>query len=619
MPFSASPKQAKSSANTPATSQRWSGRSFDDGDFDEAPQTDVGTQLSHATQFGHSLGGSQPAIQRETMPEEEEEVQMKPQLQREAMPEEEELQRQPEEEEELQTKAIQPKLTIGQPGDKYEQEADSMAAKVMAMPDSAVQREAMPEKEEELQAKSQLQREAMPEEEDELQMKPQLQREAMPEKEDEPLQTKPDNPKSKFQNPKLPSLQAKGAAPTAPANFDNQLAQHKGSGQPLSDETRAFMEPRFGADFSNVRVHETPDLANAIQAQAFTHGQDIYFDSGKYNPGSSGGKELLAHELTHVVQQVEPQIKRSEFKSNQEDQTYWDWYHSSKGKLYQTFREELEPLGYEFRRRVAIGQNADGSRMWKEGSPQKETLAKDVAWVIKLPSHQGDKRAWVSLDSINDRCEGWLANEATCSENQADRTNPRELRILDSINKEFGRRNAILRRSFGVLEGFEILQAETEFEAQSLANRLGGEEGYAMWQEMQNDKDLAQSLFESIVGELIEKVNDKIVGGTFGTVVTIAEGIGLAYDYLWWQRSLEYRKTQIYYYLLWQVANQFSGKNDFKANQIYQKLSQQTIRNQKWQDSKEYQELLDWYDKALNENLTAEQYRAQTQPALWAR
>ncbi len=281
MPFAPSPKQAKSPNNAPATSQRWSVRSFDDGDFDEATQSDVGTQLSRATQFGHSLGGSQPTIQREAIPEEEEEVQMKPQLQRETMPEEaEELQRQPEEEE-LQAKAIQPKLTIGQPGDKYEQEADSMAAKVMAMPDSAVQREAMPE------------------EEDELQMRPQLQRQTIPEEEDETLQAKP-------------QIQANGTAPEAPANFDNQLAQHKGSGQPLPDETRAFMEPRFGADFSNVRVHETPDLANAIQAQAFTHGQDIYFNSGKYNPGSSGGKELLAHELTHVVQQREEISLQSE-------------------------------------------------------------------------------------------------------------------------------------------------------------------------------------------------------------------------------------------------------------------------------------------------------------------
>lgn len=290
MPFTTSPKQAKSSANAPATSQRWSGRSFDDANFDEAIQPNLGTQFNRANQFGHSLSGTQAPLQRQTAPEEKDkEIQAKPQLQREALPEEEdeELQMKPqlqrktmfEEEDELQTRAIQPKLTIGQPGDKYEQEADSMAAKVMAMPDSAVQREAIPEEDQELHAK------------------PQLQWEAMPEEEDETLQAK-----SKIQNPKS-KIQAKGEAPAVPANFDRQLAQHKGSGHPLSDETRAFMEPRFGADFSNVRVHETPDLANAIQAQAFTHGQNIYFNSGKYNPGSSGGKELLAHELTHVVQQ----------------------------------------------------------------------------------------------------------------------------------------------------------------------------------------------------------------------------------------------------------------------------------------------------------------------------
>ncbi|MBP0003739.1 MAG: DUF4157 domain-containing protein [Cyanobacteria bacterium SBC] len=209
---------------------------------------------------------------------------------------------------------IQTKLSIGQPGDKYEQEADAMASKVMAMPDSAVQRETMPEEEEEtLQTKPQLQREAMPEEDEEetVRAKPQLQREAMPEEEDEEtLQTKPQLQREAMEEEEdeetlqaKPDIQAKEGATEAPANFDSQLAQHKGSGRPLSDETRSFMEPRFGADFSDVRVHETPDLANAIQAQAFTHGQDIYFNSGKYNPESSGGKELLAHELTHVLQQ----------------------------------------------------------------------------------------------------------------------------------------------------------------------------------------------------------------------------------------------------------------------------------------------------------------------------
>ena len=66
------------------------------------------------------------------------------------------------------------------------------------------------------------------------------------------------------------------------------------------------MNTSFGADFSDVRIHDNKESAkmnNAIQAQAFTHGKDIYFNEGKYNPQSSAGKKLLAHELTHTIQQ----------------------------------------------------------------------------------------------------------------------------------------------------------------------------------------------------------------------------------------------------------------------------------------------------------------------------
>ena len=66
------------------------------------------------------------------------------------------------------------------------------------------------------------------------------------------------------------------------------------------------MESRFNADFSGVRVHTDASAVqmNAqISAQAFTHGNDIYFNSGKYNPDTGSGKHLLAHELTHTIQQ----------------------------------------------------------------------------------------------------------------------------------------------------------------------------------------------------------------------------------------------------------------------------------------------------------------------------
>ena len=87
----------------------------------------------------------------------------------------------------------------------------------------------------------------------------------------------------------------------------------RGSGQSLDSGVRAQMEPAFGADFGGVRVHtdnEAETLNRDLGARAFTVGQDIFFRQEAYQPGSSGGRELLAHELTHVVQQNGDQVQR---------------------------------------------------------------------------------------------------------------------------------------------------------------------------------------------------------------------------------------------------------------------------------------------------------------------
>jgi len=79
-----------------------------------------------------------------------------------------------------------------------------------------------------------------------------------------------------------------------------------GGGAPLDKDTRGFMESRLGADFSDVRVHTdatASDSARSVQAYAYTVGSDVVFQSGKYEPESDSGKRMLAHELTHVVQQ----------------------------------------------------------------------------------------------------------------------------------------------------------------------------------------------------------------------------------------------------------------------------------------------------------------------------
>ncbi|RPI75880.1 MAG: DUF4157 domain-containing protein [Desulfobacteraceae bacterium] len=92
---------------------------------------------------------------------------------------------------------------------------------------------------------------------------------------------------------------------TAPAFLESGL-QGSGGGQALPESARSFFEPRFDHDFSWVRVHADSDaaqMAQSIRAQAFTHGHDIYFGAGKYSPDESSGKQLLAHELTHVIQQ----------------------------------------------------------------------------------------------------------------------------------------------------------------------------------------------------------------------------------------------------------------------------------------------------------------------------
>jgi len=150
---------------------------------------------------------------------------------------------------------VQPKLTIGQPNDQYEQEADRVADQVMSMPDSATQQP--------------IQREAMPEE---VEMKPSLQQ----------------SPNGNLQ---------------AGEGIESRLNQSKGGGSPLSDEVRSFMEPRFGSNFEHVQVHTDSNavqMSRSLGAQAFTHGSDIYYGAGK----SPANSDLTAHELTHVMQQT---------------------------------------------------------------------------------------------------------------------------------------------------------------------------------------------------------------------------------------------------------------------------------------------------------------------------
>ncbi len=261
---------------------------------------------------------------------------------------------------------LQAKLKMGAPGDKYEREADSVADRVMNMPEPNIGRQvdkeaqirtmpladqitplaqrqideedkvqSQPEEEEEAAQEKLIQRQ---EEEEEVQQQPEEEEESaqtkllhrQPEEEEEPTQAKylqrqeeeEEPAQAKFiqrqeeeeevqpqteeeEEPVQAKSTSSGTGRISPA-IESGIKSARGGGRLLPESTRSFFEPRFGADFSGVKVHTDANahhLARSMNAKAFTVGRDVVFGSGQYSPDSSIGKNLLAHELVHVIQQ----------------------------------------------------------------------------------------------------------------------------------------------------------------------------------------------------------------------------------------------------------------------------------------------------------------------------
>ncbi|MES0491495.1 MAG: DUF4157 domain-containing protein [Leptospirales bacterium] len=268
---------------------------------------------------------------------------------------------------------LQRKLNIGPANDKYEQEADAVADKVVSMNEPQVgsgvvgnspsgetqqisrtpladsitplQRSAQPEEEdvqkapapeeEEAQGKF-LQREAKPEEEEargkflqskcatcekeEAQAKIQrrlvnpaslcskcrsnsplqmMQRKCLP------VRVNPMNRQYSLQQKYFTQKKGNGSTPASP-NIESSIQSSRGGGRSLSPGERSYYEPRFGTNFAGVKIHtggQANHLSRSVNARAFTVGNDIFFGSGEYSPNTIQGKKLMAHELTHTVQQ----------------------------------------------------------------------------------------------------------------------------------------------------------------------------------------------------------------------------------------------------------------------------------------------------------------------------
>ncbi|MGZ4049377.1 MAG: eCIS core domain-containing protein, partial [Bacteroidia bacterium] len=178
---------------------------------------------------------------------------------------------------------IQPQLEVGKEDDEHEKEANHVADKVMKMSDPDEKKKKMGEGTEKIQKMSSGKEEEKMKDEDEGKIQ-----------------------KMSDESLTINKMSDGNGSMVAPQNVEQGINSTKGKGASLPADTQQELGGKMNADFSNVNIHTDSNavqMNKAIGAKAFTHGNDIYFNQGQYNPTSNQGKHLLAHELTHTVQQ----------------------------------------------------------------------------------------------------------------------------------------------------------------------------------------------------------------------------------------------------------------------------------------------------------------------------
>jgi hypothetical protein len=222
---------------------------------------------------------------------------------------------------------FQAKLEVSGPNDPAEKEADAVANNVVhgvknqrtagVQKKEKINRAAEKEEAatklqrmaEEKEPKAKLQRATEPEEKPDAKLQRAAEPEEKPEAKLQRAAESEEKPEARLQAKKDANKKAddkKKKPKDTSTVMEQMIKESKGKGFALPNDTRTEMEAQFNVDFSNVRIHTglaAVKMCEMIKAQAFAHGYDIYFNEGKYNPDTDTGQNLLAHELTHVVQQ----------------------------------------------------------------------------------------------------------------------------------------------------------------------------------------------------------------------------------------------------------------------------------------------------------------------------
>jgi len=370
-----------------------------------------------------------PVIQKQPLEEEEEELQAKL-LDGQASPM---IQKQPieEEEEELQPKLLDGQITPLVQRQPIEEEEEELQPKLLdGQITPLVQRQPIEEEEEELLAKPLdgqvtplVQRQPIEEEEEELLAKP-LDGQVTPLVQRQPIEEEEEE--------LMPKGSGSGAFPTSISA--RAIGFTRSGGVPLSPALRNFFEPRFGYDFSGVRLHhndQAGDSAGLLNARAFTMGHDITFGSSEYSPSTVEGRRLIAHELTHVIQQSFSEINgnslthtlpedRSESEAKASERAVlenWlipkpqqrigpttiarDWNDSSgpEWREYSRLRRRLEQAGYRFRIREGPVAMPLG---WQVTPPSGESVNLDRGSILQWMRREAARPAPDTPSSASD-------------------------------------------------------------------------------------------------------------------------------------------------------------------------------------------------------------------------
>lgn len=316
---------------------------------------------------------------------------------------------------------IQKKLKTGTPGDQFEVEADKVADKVVnnnssggllqSKSEEEVQQKPISETISSVQSKEMKEEEPVQKKSDEKEEKVQKKEEEKEpvqkkekeeekpvqkkEEKEEPIQAKcaeceKEEKVQKKENEEEKPVQKKEQNSNKESQeneLEGKLNSSKGSGKGLDKKTKNEMENGFGADFSDVKIHTDTNavqMSQELGAQAFTNGNDVYFNKGKYNPNSKEGKHLLAHELTHTIQQTGAKqksttVQKSSIQNgNSEDLEAPKFQHEyrleqahdnldyltigSKGEPVRKVQEGLMSLGYELPKFGADGDFGNETR-----------------------------------------------------------------------------------------------------------------------------------------------------------------------------------------------------------------------------------------------------------------